>query len=394
MLHNNISTFFNIFPFEIFESWEIVIWPIHWNSNHWILFIADNCSRKSFLLDPLSSILDENQIKFQTKITKLINKLNNIFDSDNYSEIKIDKIVTHPLQSNSFDCGPFICQYSLDYISSAPNYKFNIPNAEEIRKIISNLNLHKPVIINNKININPPSNRKDNTVSDTKDIRSEHQTNPLLSELTCDLKSHKINLTCALDKIMGLFKSKKKQSYLKSPLNIYDSKHKAKECVIREMFNTKPKKAIEEIIGHSDTTSYPSRTVIENHFRSTTIPTIDFTDAPNLPSFPETYLSDPIVTAEIKYAMTNSSNSAAGSDDIKYSDWKEIDPKFEFLSFFFNFILETGLIPDQWRTFKTLLVIKPNKEEFSSDISSWRPIAILDTSYRLFTRILNRRMLD
>ena len=47
-----------------------------------------------------------------------------------------------------------------------------------------------------------------------------------------------------------------------------------------------------------------------------------------------------------------------------------------------------------WRTFRTVLILKPGSNVDPKMVSNWRPIAVLDSSYRLFSKILNTRLLN
>ena len=93
---------------------------------------------------------------------------------------------------------------------------------------------------------------------------------------------------------------------------------------------------------------------------------------------------------EILYVLKNSNNSAPGSDGISFKNLLYLDPEGKLLCHLFNKILVTKSTPKSWKVFKTVLIPKPDKD--LSQVTSWRPIALLDTSYKVFTSILCNRL--
>ena len=48
----------------------------------------------------------------------------------------------------------------------------------------------------------------------------------------------------------------------------------------------------------------------------------------------------------------------------------------------------TGNIPSAWKSYNTIMIPKPMKPGHYQEVSSWRPIALLDSSYKIFTTAL------
>ena len=57
---------------------------------------------------------------------------------------------------------------------------------------------------------------------------------------------------------------------------------------------------------------------------------------------------------------------------------------------FFNDILHKGRIPKEFKKFKVLAIVKPEKE--GSDSSHYRSIYLLSVTYKLFKRLLLNRL--
>ncbi|KIH63066.1 hypothetical protein ANCDUO_06643 [Ancylostoma duodenale] len=55
----------------------------------------------------------------------------------------------------------------------------------------------------------------------------------------------------------------------------------------------------------------------------------------------------------------------------------------------FTSYLEAGIIPDQWKSSKTVLIFKKGDKE---DIENYLPIALLSIPYKLFTKIILNRL--
>jgi len=58
-------------------DWQIILCPILWNSNHWILYIADRKINKSFLIDPARTTLTDQIKLFQIHLTGITEHLTN-----------------------------------------------------------------------------------------------------------------------------------------------------------------------------------------------------------------------------------------------------------------------------------------------------------------------------
>ncbi|XP_054720777.1 uncharacterized protein LOC129230404 [Uloborus diversus] len=100
-------------------------------------------------------------------------------------------------------------------------------------------------------------------------------------------------------------------------------------------------------------------------------------------------LSDLFAVAEVKKALRNAENSAPGPDRLTYQHWKSADPDAVVLTEIFNTCLRLGRIPTCWKDSTTILIPKGGD---AADPRNWRPIALSQTSYKLFTKCITARL--
>jgi len=177
----------------------------------------------------------------------------------------------------------------------------------------------------------------------------------------------------------------------KKPINSSNNIMNKEESIfhLRNRFENNPKSVIRDILPNSTPMTKPPLGDIRTHYTKQVPPPINHSLFAQFPTYTEEKSDLPITIEEIEKAFKSTdANSAPGQDKMTFTDWKAIDPNHIFLLRLFNFILKSRSIPSSWKTYKTLLIIKPMKSETAHLISSWRPIAILNTSYRLFATII------
>jgi hypothetical protein len=112
-----------------------------------------------------------------------------------------------------------------------------------------------------------------------------------------------------------------------------------------------------------------------------------------LKNYPEhTELSQQINIEEIETALKSTKrHKAAGRDELPPEFLIELGVRGKtWLTKLFTSILNTGSIPDAWSESKTLAVLKPGKDP--NDVKSYRPIALLCTTFKLLERVLLARL--
>ncbi|GFS28689.1 retrovirus-related Pol polyprotein from type-1 retrotransposable element R2 [Nephila pilipes] len=74
--------------------------------------------------------------------------------------------------------------------------------------------------------------------------------------------------------------------------------------------------------------------------------------------------------------LQSSENSAPGSDQISYRQWREVDPRCLALSKIFNICIKLKDVPKAWKISNCILIHKKGDQ---SMIENWRPIALSNT---------------
>ncbi|GBL66107.1 hypothetical protein AVEN_39415-1 [Araneus ventricosus] len=94
--------------------------------------------------------------------------------------------------------------------------------------------------------------------------------------------------------------------------------------------------------------------------------------------------------AEVVKKLRNADNSAAGPDRLTYHHWRTVDPAGKTLTKIFNLCLLFRRIPPSWKETKTILIPKKNVDLALP--ANWRPIALSNTIYKLFTKCITGRL--
>ena len=293
-------------------------------------------------------------------------------------------LIPRPRQSNDYDCGAFVCQYAMDTLTDEePN--FVAPNVTRIREEMSEIVkkiLQQREILKSLL----PSPKVSATHGLLVDYLESRTTTTLDSTEAMDVLL-RANMLCCPDK----YKIRNPPS---SSMITCDPIQDA--AYLQNLYDSKPGKVKDKLMVRARVFSTPTLETLTTHFTPTPNNPINFQEFDSLmfKNFPDVLTRSPIDKETIKSCFEAlDMSSAAGSDKISYSDLKNLDPKFEFLSIVFNHILINKDVPKQWKTFETLLIIKPGKEGASHIPSSWRPLACLDAVYRIFTKILNDRLM-
>jgi len=100
-----------------------------------------------------------------------------------------------------------------------------------------------------------------------------------------------------------------------------------------------------------------------------------------------------IKTEELTETIKNISNGKAPGptgETIEMIKWLD-ETNLRLVKTLFNTIMKTGYLPDSWKTAKIFGIYKSGEP---TNPLNYRPIALLSVLYKLFTKIINDRMMD
>lgn len=92
--------------------------------------------------------------------------------------------------------------------------------------------------------------------------------------------------------------------------------------------------------------------------------------------------NDPFTPREIRERLRKAENTAPGRDRITYNHWRAVDPDCTFLNEVFNCCKKYKRIPATWKDTVTVLIHKKGDKQL---VENWRPIALCNTIYKLYT---------
>ncbi|GIY10947.1 retrovirus-related Pol polyprotein from type-2 retrotransposable element R2DM [Caerostris darwini] len=92
---------------------------------------------------------------------------------------------------------------------------------------------------------------------------------------------------------------------------------------------------------------------------------------------------------EVWSLLKKAENTAPGPDRLTYHHLRTVDPGARLLSRTFNLCVRFRRVPSSWKASTTILIPKGGDP---SEVSNWRPIALSNTSYKIFTKCLASRL--
>ena len=101
-------------------------------------------------------------------------------------------------------------------------------------------------------------------------------------------------------------------------------------------------------------------------------------------------LSFPPKQEEIAAKLARATNTAPGKDSLEYRHLRSLNPSGRLLEIIFELVWKYG-IPKAWKTARTVPIYKKGDP---SDYGNFTPISLLPTIYKLFSGIINSRLLD
>ncbi|GBO37569.1 Retrovirus-related Pol polyprotein from type-1 retrotransposable element R2 [Araneus ventricosus] len=159
------------------------------------------------------------------------------------------------------------------------------------------------------------------------------------------------------------------------------------------LFGRNRKRAVREICDGPPTRCEIPVQTIEDHFRAAwdsvplQLPHLDPTSEERSP-----ILERPFSINEISKKLQNAENSSPGPDRLTYHHWRSLPQGHKFITAAFNACLFFQKVPPSWKRTTTVLI--PKTKDKLDDPSNWRPIALSNTLYKIYTKVLAGRLQD
>ena len=160
---------------------------------------------------------------------------------------------------------------------------------------------------------------------------------------------------------------------------------------LQKLFRDNMKAAFREITEIPSPRCPIPHDIICEHFAP--LPSESPPPLPLPPSPADSYdvLDSPFSTQEVWFKLSCQKNTSPGPDKIRYIHWKKFDEGGHILTSLFNKCRSLMLVPNSWKTSRTILL---HKKGDLNEPSNWRPIALINTAAKLFTACLASRLVS
>uniref|UniRef100_A0ABD2WIM9 Reverse transcriptase domain-containing protein n=1 Tax=Trichogramma kaykai TaxID=54128 RepID=A0ABD2WIM9_9HYME len=164
---------------------------------------------------------------------------------------------------------------------------------------------------------------------------------------------------------------------------------------IQRLYRKNRRRAVQEVVNGAPQHCEISVAEVQKHFEDVhsvrepggALPPLFNAEPPTAAS--NAALVKPFERAEVSLKLKGMNNSSPGPDGVTYCDLKRADPGCHVLAALFNACLRTGLVPQCWKSSSTILL---HKKGDRADIGNWRPIAMGDTTAKLFASLIADRL--
>ena len=342
---------------------------------HVLLLILNFKLKSYFVVNPTSLSVNEKDIEFASTLTSRICEI-----IDRPMNFCLANGPVHDVRGSGFFSNLLLCAVIKNYISNMRLTELDLKSIRDTISVILGPLKPKHREIPDFIPAEPKLIATKNDNIESRSLRAKR----ILDSLN-DKSPNEI-----MDHIISYFPHEK---FIKKPYLGKKARCKTiSKSDLRKSFNRNMKKTFDKIISDTNTEITPCIDEIIK-FYSHDAPLDKTWDFSSYKKFSVEILKlKSIYPSEILYEFKQANKSAPGHDHVTYANLREIDPDGIILCHLFNTIILQNKMPDAWSTFQTILIPKPDKGGQYKDITSWRPIALLCTSYKIFSSILSRRL--
>ena len=358
---------YKFFPYDKIAKWEYIVWLIHWKNSHWAIYLANSNLQQSTLLDPSDSIPPSEITRIKDAMNRIVESADPINQPDNFRLTDIP-CTDVPKQTSGSVCGIFVCQYINDFFENPANIDFKMPQIQNCKNLISEW------------------------VNESLQQNEYKKTETNIDNILIQLQLHQITLT-ELFTLFSNIHNENMPKQIQRPSNNFKQITPLSKCSyqLQHLFRINPKKAIDDLNKEAlEIEPLPVETMNNYFIQHTNNATTS--NLPRLKLLVENFTYEYITKDDIIQAIRSSGDKSPGQDGIpskQWIKWMENDA----LTIIYKFIMNTLKMPKQWQQFQTKLIIKPGKQDKVHLPESWRPIASMPTSYRIFSKIINDRIM-
>uniref|UniRef100_A0A914DKQ9 Reverse transcriptase n=1 Tax=Acrobeloides nanus TaxID=290746 RepID=A0A914DKQ9_9BILA len=160
------------------------------------------------------------------------------------------------------------------------------------------------------------------------------------------------------------------------------------------LYNRSKKKAIQHVLKKVSPRCKIDPATITKYFKnqykaSGCKPFDNFENVVSKPNKLDNGLIRPFTRQEVRRIFEHVKDTAPGEDRIKYNELRKFDPSFYLLTIIYNRCLKEQKIPPHWKRAYTILIHKKGEE---SNTENWRPIALTNSIYKIYTGLWAHRL--
>ena len=186
-------------------------------------------------------------------------------------------------------------------------------------------------------------------------------------------------------------------------LGDYDRPRESNDMSLRKVYNKTPATAFEKIVNNTIADCCPNEKALHLHYTNKQLQIDNLSECTgqcNLPCNNICILNNLIKTGRTEFEFSipdlktisevvgRKKPTAPGRNKITYRDISYSDPEYLITHRIITQCVHTQNIPASWKSYDTTMIPKPMKQGHYSEVSSWRPIALLDSSYKIYTTAL------
>lgn len=375
------ETIMNHLEFRSFRGKENIIIPTIVN-NHWSLFVI-----KTNDLSIQQTICHDNNGEDHDANQEALQRIAKTMEFFLWTEEELTRKPCILTEANPRDSGAEIAKQIIRLLYNNSNLIYNLGDIKEKAKKL----LYRK-IREQKRGLRTTMKR---STRNSLNIHTARTRRALADQLIADTKEQDVNTKVGeFEKLIGNIRPihNKPSLYMGSLTQATRIDHGS----IRRIYKLSKKTAYQLIVNRNTIDGHPDIKLLENHYedkqngRGRGISEMTRQAIKRGPPFVFEVPSTEELQAVMKKKCLD--NTAPGKNNITYRDIKFTDPDLKIMHNIIENCIVNKTIPKNWRSYKTTMLPKPGKDGNYADKGSWRPIALLDCMYKIYTTVLYKQL--